>query len=329
MSTTRFTSTNTNGEEEDPALEHRVVAVEDRVAEPRPDPGIREHGLGQDRSGEKQPCLEPDDRHHRKQRVPEDVAAVDDGRRNALRPRSAHVVLVLDVEHRGARDASDDGKRDRGERDGGEDEVLDHVPEHYPVPRQDRVEDVEARRVLGVVQEGVDAADAREPPEPDREHVLEEDRQHEDRDRDPDQRDEQARVVEGPAVALRGDEPERDAEEGREEHRRKRELDSRGKPLADLLGDGSVRRHADPQVALDDGRPEVGGVLLVDRLLEPVLLLVPLDELRRRALAEERLGGPARERPHPEEKDEREPEQDRDEQQQPSDDITQHRPDDC
>ena len=54
-------------------------------------------------------------------------------RREPLRARGAHVVLVLDVEHRGARDARDDRERDRAERDRGQDQVLDRVPGRVPV----------------------------------------------------------------------------------------------------------------------------------------------------------------------------------------------------
>ena len=90
--------------------------------------------------------------------------------------------------------ARDDRERDRAERDRGQDQVLDGVPGRGPVPRDDPVEDVEVRRVLGV-DEHVLAADARQPAELDGEDVLEDDREEEDRDRDPDQRYEEARVV--------------------------------------------------------------------------------------------------------------------------------------
>ena len=65
----------------------------------------------------------------------------------------------------------------------------------FQLPRDDPVEDVEVRRVLGVDQH-VLAADAREPAEADGEDVLEDDREEEDRDRDADQRKNEARVVE-------------------------------------------------------------------------------------------------------------------------------------
>ena len=61
--------------------------------------------------------------------------------------------------------------------------------------------------------------------------------EEEDRDRDPDQRADEAHVVEDAAVALRGEEAERDAEEDREEHRRERELDRGREALLELVRD--------------------------------------------------------------------------------------------
>src|ERR671919_1872230 len=99
--------------EEDSALENRVVAVLDRLREPRPHAGDGENGLGEDRTGEEQPGLEPDDRDDREHRVTEDVALVDDARCHALRTCGPDVVLVLDVEYGRSGDTRDDGKGDR------------------------------------------------------------------------------------------------------------------------------------------------------------------------------------------------------------------------
>ena len=111
-------------DEQDPALDHRVVAVLDRLLQPRPDPGIREHRLGQDRAREQQPDLQADDRRHGQERVPQNVTGVDGARRQPLRARGPDVVLVLHVEHRGARDARDDRQRDRAQRDRGQDQMF-------------------------------------------------------------------------------------------------------------------------------------------------------------------------------------------------------------
>src|SRR5207248_5229206 len=310
------------GEEEDPTLEDGVVAVEDRVPQPRPHPRVGEDGLRQHRAREQQARLEADDRRDRKERVPQDVAAVDRDRRQALRVRRPHVVLVLEVEHGRARDARDDGERNRAERDPGQDQVLEHVPERVPIAFDDRVEDVEVRRVLHV-DEHRDPADSREPREPHREDVLEDDREEEDRDRYPEQGGNQAQMVEDPAVALRRQEAERDAEEDGEEHRRERELHRRREALLDLGRHPAARGDADPEVS-GDRRLQVRPVLDVDGLVEAVALAVRLDESRRRALTEERLGRAPWERPDPEEDQERDAEEDRGEQEQPADEIPKH-----
>jgi hypothetical protein len=72
-------------------------------------------------------------------------------------------------------------------------------------------------------------------------------------------------------------------------------------------------------------RLDVVPVLEGDRPVEPVLLLVLLDELGRRPLAEQRLGRASRERVNPREDEDRDPDQDRHEEQQPADDEAKHR----
>src|SRR3712207_7206870 len=56
------------------------------------------------------------------------------------------------------------------------------------------------------------------------------------------QREEEARVVEDAAVALRRDEAERQPEEDGEEHRGPGELDRRRKAILDLVADRPMRR---------------------------------------------------------------------------------------
>jgi hypothetical protein len=81
------------------------------------------------------------------------VPLVDDARGKSLRARCAHVVLVLHVEHCGARDARDDGERDRAERNRRQDQMLDRVEERLHIARNDGVEHVEARGVVDVDQD--------------------------------------------------------------------------------------------------------------------------------------------------------------------------------
>ena len=79
----------------------------------------------------------------------------------------------------------------------------------------------------------------------------------------------------------------------------------------------------DAEVAAE-GRPEIAQVLLRQRVVEPVLLVDRLDLLLGGALPEQRRRRAARQRPDPEEDEDREPEENRDEQQEPADDETQH-----
>ncbi len=155
------------------------------------------------------------------------------------------------------------------------------------------------------------------------EDVLEQDREEEDRDRDPEQRDDQAPVIDGGPVSLGGDEPQRNAERDGEDHRGHRELESRRETPPDLLGDRTTGGDARAEIALREVL-EVPPVLLPDRPVEAVRALDLLDRLRGRALAEQRLCRPSRQRPDPEEEQDREPEQDRDEQDQSADDEGKH-----
>ena len=225
----------------------------------------------------------------RQERVPQHVLPVDDARRHPLRAGGADVVLVLDVERGRARDAGDDRERDRAERDRRQDQVPDRVPEGGWIAVDERVEDVEVRRVRPVGGDRL-AADARQPAELDRERPLEHQAEEEDRDRDAEQRDHQARVVEPGAVALGRHEAERDPERDREHHRRDRELDRRREAVRELVGDGSRRDDAVAEVAVG-GLLQVVPVLQPDRLVEPVLVA---DLARRAAASPARRGAPAR-----------------------------------
>ncbi len=71
-------------DEEDAALEHRVVAVEDRVLQPRPDARPGEDRLGEHRAESSRPVWRPMIVDDRQQRVAQHVAPVDDGAAPAL-----------------------------------------------------------------------------------------------------------------------------------------------------------------------------------------------------------------------------------------------------
>src|SRR4029077_10732402 len=97
--------------------------------------------------------------------------------------------------------------------------------------------------------ERVLATDAREPAEPHGEDVLEDDREEEDRDRDPDQRCRKARVVDTGPVSLRREEAQRHTDADREDHRRKSQFDGRRETVLELVGDRARTRDAGAEVA--------------------------------------------------------------------------------
>jgi hypothetical protein len=237
--------------------------------------------------------------------------------------RRADVVLVLHVEHRRPRDARDDRQRDRAERDRRQHEVLQRVHQRFQVAGQDRVEHVEARRMAGRDQRRA-PPDSRQPAELHREDVLEDDREEEDRDRDPEQRRDQARVIDGPAVPLGRDEAEWDPQTHRDEHRRQRQLDRRRELLLELGKHRAARPNALAEVVLERDRFQVAPVLNVERLVEPVLLADLGDARRCGALAEQSLGRAAGQCPDPAEDQDRQTEEDRDEKKEPADDESQH-----
>src|SRR6185312_3912919 len=141
--------------------------------------------------------------------------------------------------------------------------------------------------------------------------------------RDPDERADEAHMVEEAAVALRREKAERDPEDDREDHRRERKLDRRRETMRKLVRDCAATRDGDAEIEVPD-RLQIAPVLLVDRRVELVLVPDLRDELRRRPLAEQRLRRRARQQPDPPEDEDREPEKDRDEQEQPTDDEAKH-----
>jgi hypothetical protein len=79
---------------QDHALEHRVVAVDDRVHRELADAGPGEDLLGDDRAPEQDAELHPEHSHGRDQRVAQRVADDDARLAQALAPRGADVVAA-------------------------------------------------------------------------------------------------------------------------------------------------------------------------------------------------------------------------------------------
>src|ERR1035437_489208 len=149
-------------EDEGQRLNHDVVVVLDRGHHPRADAGPVEDGLGQDRAATERAHLQSDDGDHRQPGVAHDMAVVDPAPGEALGPRRPHVVLVADVDHRGAGDAGHDGQRDRAEGDRWQDQVGEGVDDCIHVPREDGVDDREMSHRLHV-ETWIDRAEGRQP----------------------------------------------------------------------------------------------------------------------------------------------------------------------
>src|SRR6185312_8857289 len=116
-----------SGDEQDAALERRIVAPADRLDEPMADPWPGEDGLGQHRSGHQARNREADHSHHRQERIAQGMNADDPRRLEPLRPRRAHVILAQDFEHRGAGHAGDHSERHGAKHDRRQDEVAKSV----------------------------------------------------------------------------------------------------------------------------------------------------------------------------------------------------------
>ena len=69
--------------------------------------------------------------------------AVHGGGAQALGSRGAHIIVVEYFEHRGACDARDDRQWDSAQRDAGQDEVLDGIPQRASVDREQAVDHIE------------------------------------------------------------------------------------------------------------------------------------------------------------------------------------------
>jgi hypothetical protein len=103
-------------DEQDEALQHRVVTQPDGLVEVLAHAVDGEDRLGEHGAGQQQPELQPDGGDDRQQRVAHDVAVVDHPRGQPLGLGGAHVVLVHHLGDSGPGDADDDRQRDGPER---------------------------------------------------------------------------------------------------------------------------------------------------------------------------------------------------------------------
>ena len=188
------------------------------------------------------------------------------------------MVLLHHLEHRRSGDPGDDRQRDRAESDRREDQMADRVPQGGPVGRDDRVDDEQVGTPVEVGLD-VETSDARQPAEAHGERPLEDQGEEEDRHADPDQRSDEADVVERSVGVLGSDDAEWDADDDGEQHRRQSELDGGGEALAELVDDRPLRRHTQPEVAGDDPL-EIFPVLHDEWPVESVLTLDGGDRFR-------------------------------------------------
>src|SRR3954452_14866171 len=127
------------GADQHRALDHREVAVLDRVVREAADPRDVEHALGEDRAAEEHADVDPGRGNERRDGAPHAVAQHDAPLAQALRARGADVVLG----HRLDQVAAQEPRVDRSERRG------EHEPRQYqrpePLGRVLRQRDVGAR----------------------------------------------------------------------------------------------------------------------------------------------------------------------------------------
>ena len=126
-------ATTTHGDEEARALDDRVVARPDRLVDPAADPGPREDRLRQDRSRQEGAHLQPHDRQHGQERVPERVTEHDRRLAQPLGLRRADVLPREHLEHARPHHPRDHGERDGRQRRRRQDQVPDGVAKHAPV----------------------------------------------------------------------------------------------------------------------------------------------------------------------------------------------------
>src|SRR5262245_23414682 len=116
-------------EDENDALNDRIIAPQDGIHCEAAYAGDREHGLGNDRAAHEERDPDADDSHDRNRGILESVSSEDCPWRQSLGLRGTDIVLCEHVEHAGARNARDQRDVNRAERYARQDEVAQPVPE--------------------------------------------------------------------------------------------------------------------------------------------------------------------------------------------------------
>src|SRR6266545_6523681 len=113
-----------NRDQQDAALDHRIVAGEDRVHHEPSDAWQGEHRLDEDRASQQRAELQADHGDYRIQRVAERVLVDDESIGHAIRAQRPDEVLADDFEHRRAGQAGLVCGARYAEHDRGQDQVL-------------------------------------------------------------------------------------------------------------------------------------------------------------------------------------------------------------
>ena len=201
--------------------------------------------------------------------------------------------------------------------------MAESVAESVEAPREQAVEQEEAREVRGRGHGRAEPPPQRQQVELHGEEELEHDREPERGDRHAADSEEAQSVVEPRVVADGGQHAERDAEAGAEEERGERQLERRRQPLEDVPGDRAPGLDAGAEVSLDD-LPQVDPELDDQRLVEPVLGADLDDLLGRGILAGQGGRGIVGHDADQDERQHEEPEQDGQDEQDPPQEESQH-----
>src|SRR5262249_3444977 len=116
------------GDGEDGALDHRVVAALDGIQGEATDTGPGEDEFDDDDPSEHEGELQTEDGDGRDHRVFQGVEGNDATLVDAFGAGGADVVLVEDLQHRGAEEAGEDGGVDDADGEGGQDQVQEPLP---------------------------------------------------------------------------------------------------------------------------------------------------------------------------------------------------------
>src|SRR6266511_778731 len=310
------------GENEDHRLNDVVVMILDRLHDVLADAVPGKHRLRDHRACEQAAHLQPDDRRDGQPRIAHDVAVVHPPLAKALGPGRSNVVLVGDVQHRSPRDPGDDRERDGAQGNRRQYQVLEGIHQQIRAAGQEGVDDHEMGHAIEV-HPGVEPTGGRQPPELDGEEELERVPQHEDRDRDPEQRDDRHQAVANALDVSCGQPPERDPQADREDQGRNCQLDRAREANRELADYRPIVDDALAQVTAEE-LAQVVQILDVERLIQAQVLADLRHPVGRGVLAAQRDRRVAGQQVDERKDDDGQAEQHRDRRQDPTDDVLQH-----